>query len=240
MIFPSTACVIQQKMGLHRAVAMDVSAACSGFLYAMDIADQYLSNKKFKKVLLIGAERMSSITDWSDRNTCVLFGDGAGAAILEGKKDQRIWVSEIGSGLNAVDYLKVPHVGSLISFDTRHEPRQDAFISMNGREVFKQAVIVMSDLALRMLEKAHKKANDLKLVIPHQANLRILDALTKRLNLNQDQMFINIQNYGNVSAASIPIALDEAILQNKIQRGDLVMLIGFGAGFTWAGVLLEW
>jgi len=173
MIFPSTACVIQEKMGLKNAVAMDVAAACSGFIYALDIANQYISNGRYKRALVIGSERMSHLIDWSDRNTCILFGDGAGAVVLEGGESSGgVLFTEIGSGLDAVDLLKVPGGGSSEPFDPQMKDDKSRFIKMEGREVFKKAVVVMSKLCVRLLEEAGKTPSDLKLLIPHQANIR--------------------------------------------------------------------
>lgn len=241
MIFPSTACVIQEKMGLVKAVSMDVSAACSGFIYALDMAQQYLMNKRFKKALVIGSEKMSVYTDWTDRNTCILFGDGAGAVVVEEKEGSGgILHTEIGSGLNAVDLLKIPGGGSAYPISNECISNKMNFIKMEGREVFKKAVSVMSNLCENLLEKANKKGSDLKLLIPHQANIRIIDAIVKKVKLENDKIFINIDKYGNSSAASVPVALDEAYKDNRINDGDLILLVAFGAGFTWGGMLIEW
>ena len=241
MFFPSTACVVQEKMGMKNAVALDVSAACSGFVYAFDIANQYLMSGRFKRALLIGSEKMSFLTDWSDRNTCILFGDGAGAVVVEyDEKRKNLINTEIGSGLDAVEYLKVPAGGSAKPIQQPQDINNEKFIKMDGKEVYKKAVNMMCVLCERILENSNKTAQDLKLVIPHQANIRIIDSMRKKLKLPTEKVFVNIHRYGNSSAASIPVALDEAFQEGLIHDGDLILLVGFGAGFTWGSVLLEW
>lgn len=241
MPFPSTACVLQHKLGADGAAAFDVSAGCTGSIYALSIANQYLLSGRYRNALVVGVEVLSRITDWTDRSTCVLFGDAAGAVVL-----QRI--PEDGRGIIA-DYLAadgsrgpdlyMPGGGSLIPATHESVDRREHYLKMNGNAIFKVAVRSMADALKRICAAAGVKTTDLKLVIPHQANLRIIEAVGKLLGLPDDRVFVNIQKYGNTSSASTIVALDEARRQGLIHTGDLVGMVAFGAGLTWGGVLIR-
>jgi 3-oxoacyl-[acyl-carrier-protein] synthase-3 len=239
--FPSTACIIQNGLGACNAVAFDVSAACSGFIYGLSIADSFIKSGRFKKALVIGAEVLSRVVDWSDRNTCILFGDGAGAAIVEASENLTgVLSSHIFSNGSCWDLLYQPGSGSRNPASDRSIDPSLLFISMQGNEVFKHAVRAMEEAALAALSANNLAASDLSLFIPHQANMRIVNATAKRLGLPAEKVFINLHNYGNTSAASIPIALDEANRQGRLIKGDSVLLDAFGGGFTYGSALLRW
>ncbi len=242
MPFPSTACLVQSQLDLPQCTAFDIQAACTGFVYGLNIAASMLQSGNFNKALVIGAEKLSGILDFEDRTTCVLFGDGAGAAVL-GRSDTP-GVGIIG-GIGGADgsnpeVLCQPGGGSAIppSHDSLDQRRH--FLKMNGKEIFKQAVRVMGQASTDLLEKTGLAPTDLNLIIPHQANLRIIDSLTKRLNVPGDSVFINLQDYGNTSAASVGIALDEARRAGRIQPGAHILLVAFGAGLTWGASMLKW
>ncbi len=239
-VFPSTACHIQRRIGAHRAYAFDLQAACSGFLYGMEVARGLISNGSVKNVLLVGAEKISGIIDWQDRNTCVLFGDGAGAAILTAGEGRGIASTIIGSDGTQEDilYLKSPPAAS--PFVPTPKPEKHSCIVMEGRDVYKKAVLAMNESAVACLEKAGVKPEELACVIPHQANLRIIESVAQRLNISLDRFYINLDRYGNMSAACIPIALHEAAASGKIKRGDWILLVAFGGGLTWSSVLLQY
>ncbi len=229
--FPSTACKVQSKIGNRGAVAFDVSAACTGFIYALYVADSIMRSKGVSRALVIGAERFSKIVDWSDRTTCILFGDGAGAVYLETSEDEGILGFDLGADGSYGELLAVPSVGSNEEFPY--------YIRMKGNEVFKVAVRTMVESALRVLEKVGMKSEDVSLLIPHQANLRIIKAVSERLGINQEKVFVNLDRYGNTSAASIPVALDEALRSGKLKRGDVALLVAFGGGFTWGSCVIK-
>ncbi|WP_214794269.1 MULTISPECIES: beta-ketoacyl-ACP synthase III [unclassified Exiguobacterium] len=223
--FPATACVVQANLGAKAAVAFDVSAACSGFIFAMDTAKSLMDSKGFKKTLVIGAEKMGSLIDWDDRSTAVLFGDGAGAVVL-GEDD----IASIDSIVLGSDGTGGKHLYE----------NDEGKIVMNGREVFKFAVRKMPEIVLESLNKADKSLNDLDVLVPHQANRRIIDAAMERLNLEEEKVVMTIQDHANTSAASIPLALAEAVKSGKIQDGQTVVIAGFGAGLTWGASCLTW
>jgi len=239
---PSAAVHVQRKLGIKNAPAFDVVAACSGFLYSLDVADAMIRSGRYKRALIIGVERLSSFTDWSDRTTCVLFGDGAGAAVIAAHPEMTEGV--IGTRLfadgNACDLLYIQSGGSSRPPTAETVANREHFIRMKGREVFKLAVTAMEDAAIGICEEHGVKPSDLKLVIPHQANLRIIESIADRMELTKEQVYINVDRFGNTSAASIPIALHEARMSNRIQTGDLVLLVAFGAGLTWASALIRW
>ena len=242
MPFPSTACLVQSKLGLPNTTAFDLQAACSGFVYAMNVASSMLLSGRYNKALIIGAEKMSSILDFEDRATCVLFGDGAGAAVL-GRSDVKN-VGVLGSlggtdGSNP-EILYQPAGGSAIPASAESIAARQHYIKMNGKEIFKLAVRVMGQASTDMVEQFDYTAEDLNLVIPHQANMRIIDSLAKRLKIPLEKFHNNLDRYGNTSAASVGIALDEAYRAGRIQSGDLVLLVAFGAGLTWAASLIKW
>jgi len=239
---PSTACYVQTAIGAHTAVAFDISAACSGFLYAMKIAKRLISDGAYKNALIIGAEKLSSFVDWTDRNTCVLFGDGAGAAVLRPSKEGegRILATETGSDGRHTDLLKIAGGGSACPTTIDNAGDRLATMSMQGREIFKLAVNAMKKAAETVIERAELKPEDISLVIPHQANLRIIDAISKRLTIPHEKVFVNLDKYGNTSAAAVAIALDEAHREGRFKRGDNIILVVFGAGLTWAATAIEW
>lgn len=240
MIFPSTACIIQSKIGAFNAAAFDIQAGCTGFVYALTCAVQFIVSGLYKKILVVGAEMLSRITDWEDRNTCVLFGDGAGAAVISEVEEGGILSSHLGADGTGADLLTLPAGGSKepASIDTVTNRRH--FIQMNGNEVFKFAVKILEEAARIAAEKANLSMNDVDYIVPHQANIRIIDAAVKRLKFPREQVVMNLDKYGNMSSASIPVALDEAYRDKKIKKGDKILLVGFGAGLTWGANLLEW
>ncbi|WP_214748461.1 MULTISPECIES: beta-ketoacyl-ACP synthase III [unclassified Exiguobacterium] len=223
--FPATACVVQANLGAKAAVAFDVSAACSGFIFAMDTAKSLMDSKGFKKTLVIGAEKMGSLIDWDDRSTAVLFGDGAGAVVLGEDEIASIDSIILGSDGTGGKHLYENDEGKIV---------------MNGREVFKFAVRKMPEIVLESLNKADKSLNDLDVLVPHQANRRIIDAAMERLDLEEEKVVMTIQDHANTSAASIPLALAEAVKSGKIQDGQTVVIAGFGAGLTWGASCLTW
>jgi len=239
--WPSTACIVQDKIGAINAAAWDVSAACSGFVYALTSAAQYLQNGTAKRALVIGAEVLSRIIDWEDRNTCILFGDGAGAVVLEAQEGEHgILSSHLHSDGSYWDLLYQPGFGSRYPASVAGIKERLPFLHMAGNEVFKVAVRSMHDVAVEALEANNMTVKDVKLLFPHQANQRILDAVLKRLKLRVDQMYVNVDMCGNTSGASIPIALDEANRKGLLNADDILVFDAFGGGFTWGACLLRW
>jgi 3-oxoacyl-[acyl-carrier-protein] synthase-3 len=241
MFFPATACWVQKKLGALRAACFDVSAACSGFIYAMEIAQQFISNHVYNTVLIIGADKLSSIVDWSDRNTCVLFGDGAGAAILRNRgASHGVIATHMGSDGEFTDILFMPGGGSRCPITSANVDQKLNTIKMLGKETYKQAVTAMSDAADRALESAGLKYEDIACVIPHQANMRIIEAIAHRMGLPVEKFYVNLEKYGNTSAAAVAIALDEAHRNGRFKIGDYVLLVVFGGGLTWASSVIQW
>jgi 3-oxoacyl-[acyl-carrier-protein] synthase-3 len=241
MPFPATACLVQQKLGAYKAAAFDVEAACSGFIFALEIGQQFIMSRTYETVLVIGAERLSSIVDWRDRNTCVLFGDGAGAAVLQHRPDAHgLLTACMGADGDKAMLLCMPGGGSRIPATTESVKAGLHHLHMDGKETFKNAINAMCTAAQEALRRCEVDISQIKLVIPHQANRRIIDAVGERLGVSPDQVFVNLDKYGNTSAASVAIALDEAVSQGRLQRGDLVLMIVFGAGLTWAAAVIEW
>lgn len=239
--FPSTACIVQNELGAHNAVAFDVSAACSGFIYGLSIADSFIRSGRTGKALVIGAEVLSRVVDWKDRNTCILFGDGAGAAVIEASEGQSgVMSTHIFSNGSYWDLLHQPGSGSRNPVSNPDTDPNLFFIRMEGNEVYKHAVRAMEESAIAALNANGLTASDISLLIPHQANRRIIDAIAKRLDLDADRVFINLHRYGNTSSASIPIALDEANRQGRLKSGDLLLLDAFGGGFTYGSALVNW
>ena len=239
MLFPSTAALVQNKLGARKAAAFDIEAACSGFIYAMEIGQQFIMSRTYETVLVIGAERLSSIVNWKDRNTCVLFGDGAGAAILQHRPDAHgLLTACMGADGDKAMLLCMPGGGSRIPATTDSVEAGLHHLQMDGKETFKNAVNAMLGAAKEALRRCEIDISQIKLVIPHQANRRIIDALGERLGVKADQVFVNVDKYGNTSAASVAIALDEAVTQGRLQRGDLALLVVFGAGLTWAAEVI--
>jgi 3-oxoacyl-[acyl-carrier-protein] synthase-3 len=239
--FPATACIVQHNLGAVNAAAFDISAACSGFLYGLSVVDNFMKAGSVKKALVIGAEVLSRIVDWSDRNTCVLFGDGAGAVVLESAEgDRGILSTHIHSDGSYWELLNQPACGSRNPASQKIIDERLMFLRMQGNDVFKLAVRAMEDAALEALAANNLQTTDIDLFIPHQANRRIIDAIGKRLKLNEEQVCVNLERYGNTSAASIPIALDEANRSGRITDEDVIVLDAFGGGLTWAAILLRW
>ncbi len=241
-LMPSVAILVQQALGAVQAGAFDLSATCSGFLYALSIADKFVREDPKRKILVIGSEVLSHKTNWEDRTTCVLFGDGAGAVVVTGSPDGKRGVlsTHLHADGSLWHLLTLKGCGSLYPPCDPRIPKEDYYIRMQGREVFKQAVRAMEAVALEALESNQVDPREIALLIPHQANIRIIEYLRERLELPPERVFINIHKYGNTSAASIPIALDEALEEGRISPGDLILMVSFGGGFTWAAVLLRW
>jgi len=241
MVFPCTACLVQQKIGATRAAAFDLEAACSGFIYGLEIAQQFIMSRTYDTVLVIGAEKLSSIVDWQDRNTCVLFGDGAGAAVLQNRPNSHGLLTAImGADGRRANLLHMPGGGSRCPATAESVAARQHFLRMEGKETFKYAVQAMQSGASEVLKRCEIDITKIKCVIPHQANRRIIDAVGERLGAKPDQLFINLDRYGNTSAASVAIALDEAVHSGRVNRGDLILLVVFGAGLTWGAAVIEW
>ncbi|MGE5279860.1 MAG: beta-ketoacyl-ACP synthase III [Deltaproteobacteria bacterium] len=240
MPFPATACLVQEKIGAKEAACFDVSAACAGFLYGLEMARQMIASGACRNALVVGAEKLSSVTDWTDRNTCVLFGDGAGAAVLAPVKEGGILSSYLGSDGSLAELLMIPAGGS--SRPASAETLRDHmhFIKMRGNEVFKLAVKIMSDAACKALKKCRLGVEDIDCFIPHQANMRILDAVARKMLLPKEKIFFNVAQYGNMSAASTAVALSEAYHGGRIKPGSVVVLDAFGAGLVWGSCVIRW
>ncbi len=241
MPFPNTACLVQHKIGAKRSAAFDIEAACSGFIYALEVGQQFIMSRTYDTVLVIGAEKLSSITDWQDRNTCVLFGDGAGAVILQNRPNSHgLLTAVMGADGGSANLLFMPGGGSRHPATVESVGARLHFLRMNGKETYKKAVQAMCTAAREALRRCELDISQIKCIIPHQANQRIIEAVAERLGAQAEQMFINLHRYGNTSAASVAIGLDEAVAAGKIQRGDLVLLVVFGAGLTWGAAVIEW
>jgi 3-oxoacyl-[acyl-carrier-protein] synthase-3 len=241
MPFPNTACLVQQKLGARRVPAFDIEAACSGFLYALEVGQNFIMARTFETVLVIGAEKLSSITNWKDRNTCVLFGDGAGAAILQNRADSHgLLTTALGADGGKAELLSMPGGGSRCPATVKTVQDGLHFLRMDGKETFKNAVQAMCSAATEVLGRCEIDITKIKCVIPHQANQRIIDAVGERLGARPEQLFVNLHKYGNTSAASVAIALDEAVRSGRVVRGDLILVVAFGAGLTWGAAIIEW
>ena len=240
MAFPSTACILQHKLGLGKVACFDLEAACSGFLYSLDVADGMLASGRYKCALVIGAEKMSSILDWEDRTTCVLFGDGAGAAIImtEGDGPNLLGFRSGADGSNP-SLLHQPAGGSKQPASITSIENRDHFLKMNGKEIFKSAVRVMEKATRELLEANGLETQDVDHIIPHQANVRIVESMAQRLEIPLDKFFCNLDRHGNTSAASIPIAFDEACQKGIFRKGEIGVLVAFGAGLTWSATLVR-
>ena len=239
---PATACHVQRHLGAAKAVAFDVSAACSGFLFGLKVAKRMISDGAFKNALVIGAEKLSAFVNWQDRTTCVLFGDGAGAAVLRHAEEGEgeILATEMGSDGNQTHLLHIPGGGSACPITAENVDQSLAALAMLGQEVFKHAVTRMRDCAKKVVARVRLTADDIDMVVPHQANLRIIDALGKRLGVSKEKVYVNLDKYGNTSSAAVIIALDEAQRSGRIKRGDHIVLVAFGAGLTWASAAIRW
>jgi 3-oxoacyl-[acyl-carrier-protein] synthase-3 len=242
MLFPSTACVLQERLKAKNAAAMDVSAGCTGFIHALDVARQYLATGTYKTALVAGVEVLSRITDWHDRETCVLLGDGAGAAVVQASRtpNRGLIAGLLGADGSGGPDLCMPAGGSRIPANLESVAARLHYLQMKGSKIFKVAVRSMTQTVTRLLQSLHAKPEDVKLLIPHQANLRIIEATARQLKFPMARVFVNIGKYANTSSATTIIALDEARKSGRIQPGDLVIMVAFGAGLTWGGVAIRW
>jgi 3-oxoacyl-[acyl-carrier-protein] synthase-3 len=236
-VFPSTACIVQRRLGLKKIPAFDVNAACSGFIYALDVANRFITTGGARNALVIGSETMSRILDWTDRSTCVLFGDGAGAVLLRASNEAGVISTHIHSDGEFEELLHVP-AGISSGYDTVQQ--EAAFIHMKGNEVFRKAVSTLGNIARETLSGNNIKQEDLAWLVPHQANLRIITAAAKKLELSMAQVIVTVDEHANTSSASIPLALDVAIRDGRIKRGELLLFEAFGAGFTWGSALVRY
>lgn len=241
MVFPSTACFVQHMLGAHNAWAFDLCAACSGFVYGVATAREFVVSGRYKNVLVIGAETLSKITDYEDRNSCVLFGDGAGAVVIQGSTQGPLGIvysssSSDGGGWTS---LNCQAYGSRNPVSRPLNDPKKIFMTINGREVYQLAVRRIVEMVEECLDRCHLTIDDISMFIPHQMNARIIESVAKRINLRAERVFINIDKYGNTSAASIPIALDECCRQGKIKSGDIVLIVAFGAGLTWGATVIQ-
>jgi len=240
-LFPATACLIQNEIGAENAGAFDLEAACAGFIYGLAVGSQFIQSGAYKTVLVVAAEALSRFLDWEDRTTCVLFGDGAGAVVLQASdKPSGLLSFVLGSYGVGADLIKLPAGGSAIPASNETIARREHYIKMNGQEVYRFAVRILSDSAIDALKKANLGYEDISLMIPHQANMRIIDSVAKRLELDPGKVFLDIEKYGNTSAASIPIALCEAVDQGKVQPGDNLLFISFGSGLASGAAIVKW
>ncbi|MEW6050329.1 MAG: beta-ketoacyl-ACP synthase III [Candidatus Zixiibacteriota bacterium] len=238
---PSTACVIQEKMGLTTAAAFDIAAACTGFINGLSVAKAFIETGQYRRILVVGSEKLSSIVNYTDRATCVLFGDGAGAVVVEASdSDRGILSTYLKSDGRLREWLWVEVGGTARPYTPEYLWNGRDKVLMNGSEVFKVAVREMKKAALRVIEDARLTPADISLLVPHQANLRIIAALAKRLHIGHERMFLNLEKYGNTSAASVPIALDEANRQGRLKPGDHVLMVAFGGGLIWGAALVRW
>ncbi len=240
---PACACIIQHKLGIPtHAACFDLNAACSGFIYSLDTASAMIGSGRYRHALVIGADKLSAIVDWKERTTCVLFGDGAGAVVLGGsdEPDRGVIGARLGAYGDSVDLLNIPKGGSDNPATPESIAAGEHFMKMKGKEVFKLAVRAMDETARDILEQHHLRADQISLVIPHQANLRIIEAVSQYLELPMDRFVVNVDRFGNTSAASVPIALDEARKAGRIKPGDLLLLVAFGAGLTYGSALIRW
>jgi len=239
-VFPATACLLQDRLGANNAAAFDLEAGCSGFVYGLSVASQFIETGMYDNILVIGAETLSKITNWDDRSTCVLFGDGAGAAVLQATNKGGLLAFDLGSDGSGGKSLYMPGGGSLNPANKETVNNNMHYIYMEGNPVFKFAVKKMGQASIDVLKKANLDTNDVDLFIPHQANIRIINSAAKRLKLDDDRVYVNLHKYGNTSTASVPLALIEAYEEGLINNGDLLVLVAFGAGLTWASTVMEW
>ena len=239
--FPATACILQDKLGAKRAAAMDIEAGCTGFIYALSVAYGYVATGIYDNVLVVGSDVLSKVTDWQDRSSCILFGDAAGAALVSPFKGQgELLHFYLRSDGSRVDDLLIPAGGSRNPASHKTVDERLHYMKLNGPEVFRLAVRVIEDAVSSLLERAKLKKEEISLLIPHQANIRIINTAARNLGIPEEKFFVNVQRYGNTSAASIPLALYEALEEGRIKKGDYVILVGFGAGLTWGAYLIRW
>ncbi|MGB9662782.1 MAG: beta-ketoacyl-ACP synthase III [Moorellaceae bacterium] len=240
-LFPATACWVQARLGAQRAAALDISAGCTGFLYALGVGQQFVASGTYEKVLVIGVDVLSKIINWQDRNTCVLFGDGAGAVLLApAPAGEGILSLYLGADGTGGPLLIMPAGGSRLPASLETVNRKLHSIQMQGSEVFKFAVRILGEASLAALEKAGLSKEEVDLLIPHQANMRIIEAALKRLGLPPEKVYVNLDRYGNMSSASVPVALDEACREGRLKKGDKVLMVSFGAGLTWGAAVVKW
>lgn len=242
-LMPSTAAIVQKKINAEKAVAFDIEAACAGFVYALAIADQFIKTGFYKKILVIGSEVMSRFLNWDDRNTCVLFGDGAGAALLTAAESDDIGIQNIHLGTNGFvpeEWLDIESGGSAKQASLESITNKEHFIRMNGKEIFKFGSSILVKSTEEVLKSSNLTIKDVDYLIPHQANSRIIKSAARKLGINEDRFIVNIEKCANTSSASIPIALDEAVRNGKIKKNDTLVFTGFGAGLTWGSVLINW
>jgi 3-oxoacyl-[acyl-carrier-protein] synthase-3 len=241
MFFPSTGCFLQERLGAKNATAMDISAACSGYIYALVIANNFITTNTYKNALIVGAEKLTSIVDWEDRSTCVIFADGAGASVIvPSNGSSKLLAFDMGTDGGYSEQLYIPGGGSRNPSSIETVTKKMHAIKMNGNTIFKVAVNKMRETFINSMKKAGITANDISLLIPHQANLRIIESLRKFLHLPKEKVYVNIDKYGNTSAASIAIALDEAIGKGLIKRGDIIGFAAFGGGLTWGSAIIQY
>ncbi len=241
MLFPSVACLVQERIGARKAAAFDLEAACSGFIYALEVGQQFIMSHTYDTVLVIGAEKLSSIIDWTDRNTCVLFGDGAGAVVLQSRpRSHGLLTACMGADGSKAGILCMPGGGSRIPASSDSVASRLHFLRMDGRETFKNAVLAMCTAANEALQRCDLSIDQIQCIIPHQANRRIIEAVAERLQAPPDRVFVNLDRYGNTSAASVAIALDEVVRSGRVKTGDLLLLLVFGAGLTWGAAVIQW
>lgn len=241
MSIPSTACLVQANLGATQAAAFDLGAACSGYVYSLITASSYINSGMFKNVLVIGVEVLSRVVNWEDRSTCVLFGDGAGAAVVSSVEEgYGLLGMDMGADGTGGMHLCIPSSGTALIPNDERRKEGLTFVHMNGQEVYKFAVKTMGKTVLKALERAGMELEDLDFFIPHQANKRIIDSAANRLKMTADKVFVNLPKYGNTSAASIAIALDEAVREGHLKKGDTLALAGFGAGLTWGSIVMKW
>ena len=241
MLFPATACLVQAELGVFRAAAFDLAAGCTGFIYALTVAEKFLLASEMRHILVVGAEAVSKVLDYTDRSTCVLFGDGAGAAVLaKSDGDYGIITSYLGADGRGAKDLYMPAGGSAIPASAESVAQRLHYLRMNGTEIFKFATKTMTTVGDRLINQAGLTYEDIDLFIPHQANIRIILSAAKRMKMPMDKVFINLDRVGNTSAGSIPVALAEAYEQGRLHKGDLVMMVAFGTGLTYGGVVLRW
>ncbi|HWQ40945.1 MAG TPA: beta-ketoacyl-ACP synthase III [Desulfosporosinus sp.] len=239
--FPATACLVADRLGAKNAAAFDLEAACTGFIFAVATASQFVATGMYKTVLVIGGDMLSKILNWEDRSTCILFGDGAGAAVLQPVREGYGFLSfELGSDGSGGKLLSQPAGGSKCPASLETVEKNLHTLQMEGREVYKFAVRIMGEVSVKVLEKAGVMIDDVDLFVPHQANTRIVDAAVKRLGISPDKVVVNLDKYGNMSAASIPVALDEVVKAGRLSEGDTIVMVGFGAGLTWGACVLKW
>jgi len=241
MFFPSTACLVQHKLGAGSVPAFDIAVACSGYVYGLTIADNFIKSGMYKRALVIAAEKLSAVTDWQDRSTCVLFGDGAGAAVLASVDEGGILGASLGADGSKGDLLQLPAGGSRMPASIETVENKLHTIKMEGNTLFRHAVKIMADAALAVTEPLGLKGDDIDIIIPHQANIRILNALAKRMGVDPEKkVYLNIEKYGNMSAASSAVALTEAVEEGRIKKGDIILMDAFGGGLTWGALVIKW